>query len=73
MVHGDDTAGIIWHGFPVLMFGTSDTARQFHPIALCLCGRKKREDYDFCYKTLKTMRPDLPFKYSMSDAAGGHL
>ena len=69
MVHADDTGGIIWNNFPVMLLGTSDIARQFHPIAVCVCSQKTGDDYNFCFRVLKEMRPDLQFEYSMSDAA----
>ena len=69
MVHNDDTAGTNWQGFSVMLSGVSDTGRHFHTMVLALCSKKNQRAYAFIAQTLFRLRPDLNFRFSMSDAA----
>jgi hypothetical protein len=53
MVQADATYKLIWQGFPVLIVGTSDSQRQFHPFCLAICTNETEEDYNFLFSSLK--------------------
>ncbi len=53
MVQADATYKLIWQGFPVLIVGTSDSQRQFHPFCLAICTNETEEDYKFLFNSLK--------------------
>ena len=41
-VHADATYKLIWHGFPVLIVGTTDMKKVFHPFGLDICSNEKK-------------------------------
>ena len=69
MICNDDTCGTNWHGFAVMLSGISDAGRHFHNILLSICTKKDSRSYNFIAHTLMRLRPDLVFRFSMSDAA----
>jgi hypothetical protein len=69
MIHGDDTHSLMWHKWPVMLFGFSDSCRVFHPVLFCVCTNHSKVDYKFCYSVYKHHRPDHIITMSMSDGA----
>ncbi|CAF0981240.1 unnamed protein product, partial [Didymodactylos carnosus] len=49
-LHADATYKLIWQGFPVLVIGTSDYDRKFHPFGLAICYDEKQSDFEFIFK-----------------------
>lgn len=45
--HVDATYKIVWQGYPVLVLGTCDQAKQFHPITFMLAQGETEEDYTY--------------------------
>ena len=45
---------MIWQGYPVLIVGTTDRAKQFHPFGLSVCINETQEDFAFIFKSLKS-------------------
>ena len=43
--HIDGTYKLIQNRFPVMVFGVSDIAGEFHPIAYCITSHEKEEDF----------------------------
>jgi hypothetical protein len=43
-VHADATYKLIWQGFPLLVFGTTDKVRFFHIFEVAVCGNEQTED-----------------------------
>lgn len=52
-IHVDATYKLIWQGYPVLIVGSTDTTRQFHPYGLSICSNEKTEDFIFLFSALK--------------------
>jgi hypothetical protein len=52
-VHADASYKLIWHGYPVLVVGTTDKIRQFHPFGFCICSNEKTADFVFLFEALK--------------------
>jgi hypothetical protein len=51
-IHCDATYKLIWQGFPVLIVGTTDLDRKFHPIGLAVCTEEKQNDFEFIFKAV---------------------
>ncbi|OAF65710.1 hypothetical protein A3Q56_06535 [Intoshia linei] len=47
------TYKLIWQGYSVLVAGTSDMNRRFHPVGLAVTTEEKTEDYEFLFKSIK--------------------
>jgi hypothetical protein len=52
-IHADATYKLIWQGFPVLIVGTTDLDRKFHPICLSVCTEEKQKDFEFIFKAIR--------------------
>ena len=44
----DDTFKMIYLGYPMLMVGTTDMAKSYHPYGISLCLTENGDDYAFC-------------------------
>jgi hypothetical protein len=53
-VHADATYKLIWQGFPLLVFGTTDKVRFFHIFEMAACGNEQTEDFILVFKALRT-------------------
>ena len=62
-IHADATYKLNWQGFPVLIVGTTDSDRKFHPIGLSVCIEEKQKDFEFIFKVIR----DGLFKLDDSD------
>jgi hypothetical protein len=51
-IHADATYKLIWQGYPVLVVGTTDKIRQFHPFGLCICSNEQTADFVFLFEAL---------------------
>jgi hypothetical protein len=49
----DATYKLLQHGYPVLLVGTTDKARMFHPFGVALCCSEKEEAFSFIFKSIK--------------------
>ena len=67
ILHADATYKLNWNGFPVLVTGTSDSDRQFHPFGLATTYGETAGDYEFVFATLK--RLNLGPEVLVSDCA----
>lgn len=52
-IHADATYKLIWQGFPVLIVGTTDKERKFHPICLGVCSSERQDDFQILFTGLK--------------------
>ena len=52
-IHADATYKLIWQGFPVLIIGTSDLKKVFHPFGLAICSNEKAKDFKFIFSNLQ--------------------
>ncbi len=51
-MHADATYKLIWQGFPVLIPGTTDANRKFHPFGLAVCTCEKQKDFEFIFQSV---------------------
>ena len=76
ILHTDATYKINWNGYPLLVVGTSDLNRAFHPLGLALCSRETHLDYKFLFNSLLLGQQQMNITPSgdpislMADAAG---
>lgn len=72
-VHCDATHKIVWENYPVLIVGTSDLHKKFHPFGVAVCTNETTADFEFVFNSLKTglkeiFDIDYRPKYLISDA-----
>ncbi|CAF1367392.1 unnamed protein product [Rotaria sordida] len=46
-IHANVTYKLVWLGYPVLIVGTTDVNKSFHPFGLAICSNEKTEDFEF--------------------------
>lgn len=73
-VHCDATHKIVWENYPVLIVGTSDLHKKFHPFGVAVCTNETTADFEFVFNSLKIglkeiFDVDFNPKYLISDAA----
>ena len=51
-IHADATYKLIWEGVPVLINGTTDMDRHFHPYGINVCSNEKTADFEFIFTSL---------------------
>ena len=54
VVHVDATYKLNWHGFPIIIAGVSDSARQFFPVVLGVMQGETTEDYRLLLSGMKS-------------------
>lgn len=52
-LHADATHKICYEKRPLIVVGTSDKNRKFHPIAFCFTRTETESDYFFCFSAIK--------------------
>lgn len=63
----DATYKLLWQGFPVILAGTTDQGRHFHPFGLTICKTEQQDDYGFTCVTIKNLiREIFNVEYSPS-------
>jgi hypothetical protein len=50
----DATYKLVLQGFPVLIVGTTDFKRKFHPFSVSVCSGETGDDYPFIFSALKS-------------------
>ncbi|XP_055307394.1 uncharacterized protein LOC129571604 [Sitodiplosis mosellana] len=58
-VHTDATYKIVWQGFPILLIGTTDSNRKFHPFGVCVSTNERSEDFEFVFQSMKVKVKEL--------------
>ena len=61
-IHADATYKLIWEGAPVLMDGTTDLDRHFHPYGINVLSNEKTADFVFIFKSLVEIAERLRLK-----------
>lgn len=49
----DATYKLNWHGFPLMVHGTVDRTKRFHPFVYACCSHERTEDFKFIFKSTK--------------------
>ncbi len=62
-IQADATYKISLNGFPLLVLGTSDADRHFHPFGVALCSTEKQQDFAFAFNTIKHWCEVLNFNF----------
>jgi hypothetical protein len=52
-IHCDGTYKLIWQGHTLIVEGTTDKAKQWHQLGVCISKNEKSKDYEFFFKSLK--------------------
>ncbi|CAF1449502.1 unnamed protein product [Adineta ricciae] len=52
-IHADATYKLVWQGFPVLIVGTTDLNKVFHPFGMAVCSNEKTKDFQFIFNSLQ--------------------
>jgi len=58
MLQCDATYKLVWQGYPVLLAGTTDRSRVFHPFALAITKSKSTEDFQFLFAAIHNAHLD---------------
>ncbi len=53
MVQTDSTYKLVWQGYPVMLVGTSDKMKIFHPFAIAICQSERASDFAFIFDALQ--------------------
>jgi hypothetical protein len=69
MVQTDATYKVIWQGYPVMLVGTSDKSRTFHPFAVAVCNNESASDFAFIFDALRTYDLDWHPDVLLADAS----
>ena len=54
-IASDGTYKLIYQGFPILMIGTTDFNREYHPYGIMVTKHENEEDYEYLFSTLKNL------------------
>lgn len=65
----DATYKLNWQGFPVLIVGTTDSDRHFHPLSISICSNERMESFQFILESLKRQVPELSPSHLIADAS----
>ncbi|CAK9294195.1 unnamed protein product [Gordionus sp. m RMFG-2023] len=49
----DATHKLVWQGFPVMIIGTTDKTRNFHPFGIAITIQETKDDFAFVFKSIK--------------------
>jgi hypothetical protein len=52
-INADATYKLVWQGFPVLVIGTTDRNKAFHPLGLAVCSNEKKSDFQFIFNAIQ--------------------
>jgi hypothetical protein len=52
-IHTHATYKLVWQGFPVLIVGTTDLNKAFHPFGLAICSNEKTKDFEFIFNSIQ--------------------
>lgn len=53
LVQIDATYQLVWQGYPVMVCGTSDKNRVFHPFTVGVCEGESQDDFAFIFDALR--------------------
>lgn len=67
-LHVDATYKLIWEGFPVLIIGTTDSDRHFHPFCITISSDEQKISFKYIFQALKNQLSLSPHSL-VSDAA----
>ncbi|CAF1036165.1 unnamed protein product [Brachionus calyciflorus] len=65
----DSTYKIIFQGYPLMIAGTVDFDKHFHPLAVAICTRETKDDFEFLFRSILKKVPNFCPKYLLADGA----
>jgi len=69
-IHADATYKLVWEGMPVLMIGTTDMDRHFHPFGIGVCTNERTADFAFIFKSIfQSLGESITVDTLVSDAS----
>jgi hypothetical protein len=68
-IQADATYKLMWQGFPVLVFGSSDANKRLHPVCIAVCAHEREDDFRFAFESLQRFVPELSPQFCLSDGA----
>jgi hypothetical protein len=73
-IHADATYKLVWQGFPILIVGTTDLDRHFHPFGMAVCTNEEKQDFRFVFQSLvdgveKIDQPKMQPEVLIADSA----
>lgn len=69
VVHTDATYKLNWEGYPVIVVGTSDSNKKFHPICLSVSSDETKLSFQYVFQTLLQEAPTLKPTNLVADAS----
>lgn len=69
MVQCDATYKLLWNGFPVLIAGTTDCSRVFHPFVLSVTTGETAQDFEFIFRAIRKFHTDWTPTVLLADGA----
>jgi len=69
VIQADATYKLNWQGFPVMVVGTSDMDRKFHPGGIAITTNESTNDFKFLFDGIKKLRNDYSPNVLIADAA----
>ena len=60
-MHTDATDKCVYQGYPVLMVGSTDKTKVFHPFGLALVHKETSHEYEFIHKSIITFVQKVQF------------
>ena len=58
-LRADATYKLIWQGYPVLIIGTTDREKAFHPFGLAVSMNETEQDFSFIFESIKQAAQDI--------------
>ncbi|RNA03118.1 hypothetical protein BpHYR1_015331, partial [Brachionus plicatilis] len=65
----DATYKVIFQGYALIVAGTVDIERHFHPVCVAICTRETEDDYEFVFNSLKKKYPNFNPEFLLADGA----
>ena len=69
LVQTDATYKITWQGCPLLLLGTTDKQKTFHPFAFALCNAESKADFAFMFWSLENFNERWKPRLLLADGA----
>ena len=68
----DSTYKLIWQNYPVLLAGTIDQQKHFHPIGIMISKKERTKDFAFLFKSIANVLMKINGNRTISQSLGYH-
>lgn len=69
LLQTDASYKVTWQGYPILLVGTSDKNKVFHPFALAVSKNERTEDFEFIFRAVEMFSNDWKPEVLLADAS----